>query len=207
MLQANGLWKDSHAQEADHFIALPVKDANDLRSMLSYLVGTHGGGTVERIFAPVLNRKDWTSLDRWNGASELMAALKISKPALAIRSLSRSSQAGIGVKGFRRLWQAEQYGGERRSWTPRHYDDVSIGLDFGVLKLATNEDKIPRPIPLDNLLNNLPSSSSGVLPDENLSVDFQHWARSFRMIFRSIYFQNKPEGPQLTGYQVYLLER
>lgn len=206
ILQAKGLWRDSHAQAADRVIELPIEEAKSLRSTLSYLVGIHGGKAIEKIFAPILSKKDWTGVDRWKGVSEVMAALKISERDFAMVSSSRNSRAPINVEGFRRLWQAEQFGGEQR-WIPQRCDDVSIGLDFGVLKLATNQDHVPQAIPLDNLLNDLSSSSSGELPDKNLSLDFQHGTRSFRIVFRSIHLRNTPEGPRVTGYQLYLLER
>jgi hypothetical protein len=207
ILEANDLLRDGHAQAADHTKELPTKDGENLRSTLSYLVGTHGGETLKRIFGPLRPNTNWAGLNRWAGVSELMTALKVSKTGYPMRSYSRSSRKPISVEGFRRLWHTEQFGGESRRWSPQHYDDVSIGLDFGLLKLATNEEIVPQPVPLENLLKNLPTASSDKISDSDLTVDFLHGIRSFRIVFRSIQVRVTTEGLRLAGYQLYLLER
>lgn len=206
-LQAKGLWSDGHAQPADHVIQLPPEEVNDLRSTLSYLVSRHGAASIQQIFAPVMKQTDWTRFTGWQAASELLTALNTSAQDYAVRFGNRSSEESVNIQGYRRLWRAEQFGGEQKSWAPQNFDDVSIGLDFGVLKLATNQDNTPKPVPLDSLFSSDSFSSTGDLVNKNLTVDFQHGDRSFRIVFTNIHFRNTAQGARLTGYQLYLLEK
>ena len=68
------------------------------------------------------------------------------------------------------------------------------------------DEKVPPPIPLDKLFNGL-LDSDAELPDEKLTVDYQHGERVFRLIFNSLFFSRNPEGPRINSCSIYLLEK
>jgi Domain of unknown function (DUF4153) len=205
-LQLHGLWTDNHAKVADRAIELPDKEATDLRSTLSYLIETHGGNSIKKMFEPAVPGRNWTKLNSWSSASEIIDALKIHNAGSGFRSVSRKHNAAVNIEGFRHLCQIENYG--RRDWQldTLRCNGVAIGLEDGVLKIVSGDDKIPQPIPLDNLFNGLLDSDTE-LPDEKLTVDYQQGARVFRLIFNSLSFSRKTEGPQISSYSIYLLEK
>jgi hypothetical protein len=207
VLQLHGMWADNHAKAADRPVELPRKESTDLQSTLSYLIGMHGGETIKDIFEPVVPHRDWAKLNRWSSVSEIIDALKILNLEGATHSFHRKYNAAVNIEGFRSICQIEVYG--RSDWQARPFqcDDVGIGLENGVLKMVMNEDKIPQTIPLDNLFNSLPADPDKELPDEKLTADYQRGKRVFRLVFNSLHFYSKPEGPRINSCSVYLMEK
>jgi len=206
VLQQHGLWADNHAKVADRAIDLPEKESTDLQSTLSYLIETHGGTTIKNMFEQAVPNRDWAKLTRWSSASEIIDALKIHKAGTGFHSVYRKSNAAVNIEGFRHLCRIENYG--RSDWQSSTFrcDGVGIGLEDGILKIVVDDDKIPQPIPLDNLFNGFLDSDSEV-PDEKLTVDYQHSERVFRLIFNTLLFSKKPEGSRITSCSLYLLEK
>ena len=206
VLQQHGLWADNHAKVADRAIDLPEKESTDLQSTLSYLIETHGGTTIKNMFEQAVPNRDWAKLTRWSSASEIIDALKIHKAGTGFHSVYRKSNAAVNIEGFRHLCRIENYG--RSDWQSSTFrcDGVGIGLEDGILKIVVDDDKIPQPIPLDNLFNGFLDSDSEV-PDEKLTVDYQHSERVFRLIFNTLLFSKKPEGSRITSCSFYLLEK
>jgi len=206
VLQQHGLWANNHAKAADRAIDLPDKESTDLQSSLSYLIETHGGNTIKSMFERAVPNRDWTKLSRWSSASEIIDALKIHKTGTGFHSVYRKSNAVVNIEGFRHLCRIENYG--RSGWQSSTFrcDGVGIGLEDGILKIVVDDDKIPQPIPLDNLFNGFLDSDSEV-SDEKLTVDYQHGERVFRLIFSTLLFSKKPEGSRITSCSLYLLEK
>jgi len=69
-----------------------------------------------------------------------------------------------------------------------------------------DDEKVPELMPLDKLVNGL-LDSDAELPDEELTVDYQHGERVFRLIFNSLSFSSNPEGQRIYSYSIYLLEK
>jgi hypothetical protein len=59
MLQTHGIWKDGHAQAPSQTVELSKAEETSLRSTINYLVGTHGGATIKRIFESSVLYRDW----------------------------------------------------------------------------------------------------------------------------------------------------
>ena len=121
--------------------------------------------------------------------------------------VTRKQQGFLDVHSFRRAWRVPLYAGSRSEWSPSTYDDVKIGQDNGLLKLATAEEPTPQEIPLKDLLSNLKSESEMELPDENLTVDFQHGKRAFRVVFDSIALEKDSLTARIDHCTLYLLEK
>jgi Domain of unknown function (DUF4153) len=206
VLQQHGLWADNHAKAADRAIDLPDKESADLQSTLSYLIETHGGKTIKSMFERAVPNRDWAKLNKWSSALEIVDALKIHNLKIGFRSVYRKHNATVNIEGFRSLCQIENCG--RRDWQSDalRCNGVAIGLEDGVLKIVIGDEKVPQPIPLDELFNGLLDSDSE-LPDEKLMVDYQHGERVFRLIFNSLSFSRKTEGPRISSYSIYLLEK
>jgi hypothetical protein len=206
VLQQHGLWADNHAKAADRAIDLPDKESADLQSTLSYLIETHGGKTIKSMFERAVPNRDWAKLNKWSSALEIVDALKIHNLKIGFRSVYRKHNATVNIEGSRSLCQIENYG--RRDWQSDalRCNGVAIGLEDGVLKIVIGDEKVPQPIPLDELFNGLLDSDSE-LPDEKLMVDYQHGERVFRLIFNSLLFSRNPEGPRINSYSIYLLEK
>jgi len=206
VLRQHGLWTDNHAKAADRAIDLPDKESTDLQSSLSYLIETHGGNTIKSMFERAVPNRDWAKLSRWSSASEIIDALKIHKTGTGFHSVYRKSNAVVKIEGFRHLCRIENYG--RSDWQSSTFrcGGVGIGLEDGILKIVVDDDKIPQPIPLDNLFNGFLDSDSEV-SDEKLTVDYQHGERVFRLIFNTLLFSKKPEGSRITSCSLYLLEK
>jgi Domain of unknown function (DUF4153) len=206
VLQEHGLWADNRAKPADRTIVLPDKESADLQSTLSYLIETHGGNTIKSIFETAVPKRDWTKLNRWSSASEIIDALKIHNLKTGFHAVYRKRDTAIDIEGFRSLCHIENYG--RRDWQSDVFrcNGVAIGLEDGVLKIVIGDEKAPQPVPLDKLFNGILDSDSEV-PDEKLTVDYQRGERAFRLIFNSLSFSRNPEGPRINSCSLYLLER
>ena len=206
VLQQHGLWANNHAKAADRAIDLPDKGSTELQSMLSYLIETHGGNTIKSMFERAVPNRDWAKLNRWSSATEIIDALKIHNVKTGVRSVYRKRNAAVNVEGFRSLCEVENYG--LRDWQSDalRCNGVAIGVEDGVLKIVIGDEKVPQPIPLDNLFNGFLDSDSEV-SDEKLTVDYQHGERAFRLIFKTLLFSKKPEGSRITSCSLYLLEK
>jgi len=99
------------------------------------------------------------------------------------------------------------YAGSRSQWSPSRCDDVAIGFDYGVLKFATNEDGTRQEIPLHHVFDRLASNPEQQLRDEDLTVDFQHDTRAFRVTFESLTFHRESDGIRVNTCELFLLER
>ena len=206
VLQQHGLWADNHAQAADRIIRLPDKQATDLRSTLSYLIETHGGNSIKNMFERAVPNRDWAKLNKWSSASEIVDALKINYAKTGFRSVHRKRNAAVNIEGFRSLCQIENHGQQDWQSDALRCHGVAIGLEDRVLKIMLDDEKVPELMPLDKLVNGL-LDSDAELPDEELTVDYQHGERVFRLIFNSLSFSSNPEGQRIYSYSIYLLEK
>jgi len=204
MLQAHGLWQDDHAKASDHIVDFAAKDAADLRSTLSYLVEVHGGAALKAMFSPLLLKTDWGKLNRGNAVAEVIEALKIRANDTRAALLVRASEEGISVAGFRRLCEINLYSTQQ---SPIRCDDLSFNIANGALTIATSQGDGVEPIPLDDFLKNLPSSSNDQLPVENMTFDYQSGQRALRLIFRSVQFNREPEKPRILSCHFFVLEK
>jgi hypothetical protein len=101
------------------------------------------------------------------------------------------------------------YGGLQSEWSPFSCDDVKIGQDHGVLKLATSEEPTPQEILLEDVFSNLKSKSKNEteVPAEKLTVEFRRGTRVFRVIFDSISFETNSSTPHIDHCLLYLMEK
>lgn len=208
MLKAHGMWKDNHAAPATAAIKLPEKEGKDLQTTLNYLIREHGGDTIKKMFESMLPYRDWTKMKSWEGARDIVDALKVSTQDYFYGGISVNRKPGIflNTEGFRRIWRGNVYDTSSH-WDPTSCEDVRIGLEDGVLKLATGGDSTRQEVPLQHVFDRLESRKDGQLPDEDLTVDFQNNSRAFRLTFESLTFRNGPEGIRLTSCELYLLEK
>lgn len=207
ILQANGLWKNDHAAPAADAITLTKKTNTDLRTTLAYLIRMHGRGTIQRIFEalPVGGSAD---------GGDLIAALKITNAAEWEGGpyVNRIRNASIDIQGFRRVWHLNAWnlnsGGRDTGDCPdSHHEDVKIRLEHGLLTIATDQERFPQSIPVESLINRLETKPGADLPDSNLTVDFTHGARSFRIIFDSLSLYADQEKKRIQSCEIYLLEK
>jgi len=211
MLQAHALWKDNHAERPSHNIDLSKKDETDLRTTLVYLVQTHGGATLRRIFEPVLIGRDWEKLIAWDAARDIINNLRITNhnyelpPALP--SAARETAGALNIEGFRTMCRVDLYEYATSEWRSLTCNGVAIGLDDGVLKLAAKGETTPQPVPLNDMLTELPSTQTKGLPDEKLTVNFQRGTHVFRIVFDSISFRRESQGSRVITCQFYLMEK
>jgi hypothetical protein len=209
MLQAHGMWRDNHAQPPNQTVELSKKEETDLRTTLNYLIGTHGGGTVKRVFEPAVLYRNWDKLIAWEAARDIINALRISsREDVDIGTMvQRKSETFIDVQGFRRIWRVHVYSGPYSDRSTSRCEDVTVGLDFGVLKLATEQDGRRQEIPLESVFNHIESRQERQFPNEELTVDFEHGKRSFRVTFESLTFRHEREGIRLSACEFYLVEK
>jgi hypothetical protein len=207
MLQVHRLWKDGHAAKVQNKVELNPQESTDFQTTLTYLVRAHGGSSVRKIFEPVLARHDWSQVTGWSLSQEVTQALGITSRATSEygTTVSRKPSTAVIIEGFRRMWRVQLYFAGNSEWNPVHEDDISIGLDHGVLKLAVASGQ-PQPVPLDTVYQHL-DSARGQLPDEQLTTDFQQDGRSFRVIIESVTFRRDSNGIVLNGGEVFLLEK
>src|SRR5207244_13621223 len=94
MLQAHGMWKDDHAQAPSETVELSKAEETNLRSTLNYIIATHGGPTIKRIFEPSVLYRDWQKLIAWEAAGDIVAALNIAAqeepPGLSLFAANRT---------------------------------------------------------------------------------------------------------------------
>ena len=209
MLQAHGLWKDGHAQIANEKIDLSARESTDFRSTLTYLVEMHGGSTVQRIFAPILSNRDWNKAAGYTTAHDAITALHLVTHGNAEQGtfVRRKAETFIGVEGYHRMARVNLYSGRGSKWAPSKVDDIQIGLEDGVLKLALKDEPTPQTVPLENVYAHLDSAEAGQLPDEQMTVDFQHQSRAFRLVFESLMFRREAGDIRITNCEFYLLEK
>lgn len=211
ILQAQGLWKDNHAAAAPDAITLAKDDQTDLRTTLTYLIGTHGGETIQKIFEPLPGQFDWKKLNSWTGVREIIAALNISnRDQWDAIVLSRIKSASIDIQGFQRIWHLGLYNFGQPNDSdcpPSHHEDVKIWLEHGLLRVATDQESSPRAVPFEFLIDNIDTNRGSDLPDKDLTVDFNHGARVFRIIFDTLNVYREQQGKRLSSCEVYLLEK
>jgi hypothetical protein len=113
----------------------------------------------------------------------------------------------VNIEGFRHLCEVTLYTGDNTDWKPQSCGDVEIGVDHGILKMSIKGDTTPEPVPMGTLLNNLSPASAHELPDEKLTLDYQHGTRVFRILFKEVSLQNESEGVRMSSAHFYLLEK
>jgi hypothetical protein len=158
------------------------------------------------MFERAVPNRDWAKLNKWSSASEIVDALKINYAKTGFRSVHRKRNAAVNIEGFRSLCQIENHGQQDWQSDALRCHGVAIGLEDRVLKIMLDDEKVPELMPLDKLVNGL-LDSDAELPDEELTVDYQHGERVFRLIFNSLSFSSNPEGQRIYSYSIYLLEK
>src|SRR5437867_482404 len=104
MLQAHGMWKDNHAQPASATVELSTKETTNLQTTLRYLIEKHGGETIKKMFAPAVPSRDWEKMTAWQGASDMINALKISNTVdFGGGRFVHRKENFLDVQGFRRI--------------------------------------------------------------------------------------------------------
>ena len=212
ILQAYGLWQDNHAQTPNKWIELSKEEETNLRTTLVYLVQVHGGATLQKIFEPVLIARDWKNLVGWDAAHDIFNSLRITNhenygPTSPLPYATRETAGALNIEGFRTMCRIDLYEYASPEWRPLTCNGVAIGLEGGVLKLATKGETPPQTVPLDDMLKNLPSRQTKGLPDEKLTVNFQHGTHVFRIVFDSISFRSEAKGSRVVTCQFYLMEK
>jgi hypothetical protein len=76
------------------------------------------------------------------------------------------------------------------------------------LKAAASADAPPQPVPLGALLDALMETSTGELPRERMTFDWQRDGHEFQIIFTQITLSRKPGEPaRLDNCSLLLLEK
>jgi hypothetical protein len=213
ILQAHGMWQDDHARPASRTVTLTNAESTDLRTTLTYLIGTHGGKTIERIFSPSVFEIDWAKLASWEGTRDILNALRIEThdSYMSFNGLATASRATAGalkIEGFRTMCHINLYEYSSPEWRPVTCNGFAIGLEDGAIKVAEKLEGARQPLQVENLLKSLPSKGrSERLPDDKLTLDFTHGSRLFRIVFDSIGFRCEPEGCHVVTCDFYLFEK
>jgi len=208
MLQAHGLWKDGHAAKADRGIDLSAQESGDFRSTLTYLVRTHGGMAVQKIFEGVVSRRDWSTARGWDVAHDVTEALRITTRDIPEygATVSRKPGTALQIGGYQKLWLVQLYSGSSSPWQPSHEDDVDIGIENGVLKLQVAGAQ-REAVPLESIEGRVKIEKAGQLPADQLTVDFQQGGRQFLIIVESLTLRRESDGAAVSGCDFYLLEK
>jgi Domain of unknown function (DUF4153) len=215
MLQAHGLWQDNHARPSPQTLKLSTAEETDFRTTLQYLIGTHGGTTVERIFSPSVFEADWSKVIAWEAARDVLNALRIEVHEslgpfgpTRLATANRAKEGALKIEGFRMLCRIDLYEYVTTEWRPLTCNGLAIGLENGALKVAEKLEGARQSVPIEGLLRSFPSTgTSERLPDDKLTLDFTHGGRSFRIVFDSIGFRCEPESCHVVNCNFYLLEK
>lgn len=207
ILQTHGLWTGSEARPAEQMTELPHNEGASLRSTIEYLIHMHGAGSVRTIFASVVPNDKWPKREYWNAGNAIMDALHLAvAQEKTWRDYNPKINEPIDVAGFRRAWPlTSMYGGVDAARNPAKFDDVRIGFDHGVLKIALG-DAAPEPVTLDELIARMPPLGRE-LTDENSRIDFTIGGRAFRLVVQSLQLQERAGKPIVNDIQFWLLER
>ena len=129
MLQAHGMWKDDHALAPGETVELSKAEETNLRSTLNYIIGTHGGPTIKRIFEPSVLYRDWQKLTAWEAARDIITALNIDAQEKSPRLIfvRRKPDSLLDVQDFRRLWRVNLYASDP-TWNPKRSEGMAIGM-------------------------------------------------------------------------------
>jgi hypothetical protein len=204
LLQAHGLWIEGHAWPAPQPIDLSPKEREQLRSSLAYLLQMHGGKVIRPIFATML---DTSTLTSWQGSGAILEALHIraEKDSNSI-TLHRARQDPLSLAGYRQLWQLDLADGRESVWRPHELENVSIGLDKGVLKFRAFGDSAPQPLPFPPVIASFPSGQ-GDSSIPAFTIDFARGGRSYRIVFDVVSFSQTADGPRFGSCSFFLLEK
>jgi len=208
MLQAHGMWKDDHAQAPGETVELSKAEETNLRSTLNYIIGTHGGPTIKRIFEPSVLYRDWEKLIAWEAAGDIITALNIAAQEESPRLIlvRRKPDSFLDVQNFRRFWRVNLYA-SNPTWNPKRSEGVAIGIEQGALKLTTDSDNAREEISLQRIFDRIQSSRGQQLPNEDLTIDFQNGTRTFRIVFESLTVRRETNGLSLNSTELYLLQK
>ncbi len=211
MLQAYGVWKDDHAIRPGEIVKLSSKESSDFEDEINYLVRTHGGQSIRKIFEPVTRIADWSRVDSWDIAREVGSALRLthngylytpSEKNLALETIKRR-EISIGVTGFRQAWRTGVDAGRSV-----RCGDITIFIMDGTLLFSTPQDEKPKEIPLRTVLNQVSVGlSEKELPSENLTFDLPQARPIFRLILDRITFRRDAANVRITGADFYVLEK
>jgi hypothetical protein len=219
ILQAHGLWKDGHAAQANTTADLSSKDETNLETTINYLVRTHGGASIRKMFEPVVTAPDWSDLNAWHVAREIVDSLKsknhvgpphaLSKKSFVstevkfeLTDVRRKLSTPVSVSGFREAWRSNVYaGGSIRC------GDVTIAIEEGAMVFSTAQEQKRQNIDLEKMVSQSPAGQHEELPNETLTVDLVHGDRNFRVILDRITFRRDAGRIRITGAEFYLLEK
>ncbi len=203
ILKAEGLWAEGHAQPAKRSIQIPKKKLEQLRSSLTYLLAMHGGSVVRPIFATML---DTARLGQSESAPAIIGALHIKvRDQQADLIVESDMKTGFPIDGFHRLWRFEI--SRKESWHPEQLDDISLGLDQGLLKCATAGAPAPQKVPVPNSFFESDATNYANVSPLKLTVDFQHGPRQFRLVFERLSVVRDDEDVRINNCAGYLLEK
>jgi len=211
MLQAYGVWKDDHAIRPNDTVKLSSKESSDFEDEIRYLVRTHGGQSVRKIFEPIMTVANWSKIDPWDVAREFGSALRLTHDGypytpggvnLAWETIKRR-EGSIGVVGFRQARRTTlNTGGSVRC------GDITIFLLDGALLFSTSQVEKPNEISLQPILN-----GSGVgltqkeLSTDRLTFDLPEVQPIFRLIFDRVTFRRDAGDVRIISADFYLLEK
>ena len=208
MLQAHGMWKDDHALAPGETVELSKAEETNLRSTLNYIIGTHGGPTIKRIFEPSVLYRDWQKVTAWEAARDIITALNIDAQEKSPRLIfvRRKPDSLLDVQDFRRLWRVNLYASDP-TWSPKRSEGMAIGIEQGALKLTTGGDGARDEISLQRIFDRIQSSRGQQLPDEDLTIDFKNGTHTFRIVFESLTVRRETNGLSLNSTELYLLQK
>ncbi|MFN2507373.1 MAG: DUF4153 domain-containing protein [Chthoniobacterales bacterium] len=223
ILQQHGLWAGDRAKRAEQRVDVPGKAESSLANIIAYLIDTHGSESVRDLFASVVNI-DWPRLSGLQTSDHILTSLNVRSsrwesfalsgtdrtepPSVDVptRLFLRDTRTSVDLDGFHRMWRFSEHSGSGIEWRTRSINDVAVGLDRGVLKIATAEAPDPAPLPFTETLAGILKARANDLPAEQLTIDFTHAGRSFRVIFESLHVRGG-DTPRFTGFDLYLFER
>lgn len=209
-LEAHSLIADGKARVPETTTKLPAKDYEDIRSTIQYLVQVHGGETIRGLFADLFKQMDWAKLTGWNAAADILNKLKLAGDSStgAFRAWHNLDDSPLTLEGFRRVSIFRSLSDGSWKDSRRKGGALFIGIEDGILKAAASADAPPQPVPLGALLDALMETSTGELPRERMTFDWQRDGHEFQIIFTQITLSRKPGEPaRLDNCSLLLLEK
>ncbi len=119
-------------------------------------------------------------------------------------SLIRDEHRALDVRGFGTICQLTVPA--FRSASPAECNDARIMIEGGQLKFWTLSAPSPQIIPIAGREGPYPAGEQRV-PDSELTVDFTHGNRSFRIIFQRVNRHREAQGMTVIYAPLFLLER
>jgi hypothetical protein len=173
-------------------IMVPATDVDNIRSIIDYLDHVHGSDTLRAMFGSLGIKADIFD-NRWELENQVLEKLKLASGGSVLRNYlyDLTKQPGVGIEGFRHLYEFAGYNGSRNRLGEFQFEFKGNDLLFS----SKDESAV---VHLDPLLLKLKALGSGNVSVSagDMTMDFTCKDRSLRIIFKSINFTGEDQDPR-----------